>query len=116
MTDQDLIELGLSLGHRRKLKAALGHLAPELENISQDTPLLQPQHAGERRQLTVVFCDLVGSTQLSSRLDPEDLRKVMQQYHGAAAQTIAAHGGYLNDRFYRQQPFAAGTSDVSHAD
>ena len=95
LTDQDLIELGLSLGHRRKLKAALSDLAPELEKALRDTSPLEFQNAGERRQLTVMFCDLVGSTQLSSQLDPEDLRKVMQQYHAAASQTIAGHGGYV---------------------
>jgi len=51
--------------------------------------------AGERRQLTVLFCDLVGSTELSSKLDPEDLREVVRAYQGAAAGAVERFGGHV---------------------
>jgi class 3 adenylate cyclase len=74
LTDQDLKELGVSLGHRRKMLAAI----PELTGAAAATtpaPAVgmepRPQGAAERRQVTVMFCDLVGSTSLSARMDPE---------------------------------------------
>src|SRR5215469_12648979 len=89
LTAEDLIGLGVtSIGHRRKLLAAIAVLrekalaanektasvtAPALMNI----PGVSAPSGAERRQLTVMFCDLVGSTELSARLDPEDLREVI---------------------------------------
>src|ERR1700741_5216351 len=66
LTDQDLKDLGVVLGDRRKMLRAIGAFATEPG----------PQDAAERRQLTILFCDLVGSTALSARLDPEDFRGV----------------------------------------
>src|ERR1700736_6221326 len=84
LTSDDLISIGVtSVGHRRKLLAAIASLgaAPPAATVMaapRDAPA--PADA-ERRQLTVMFCDLVGSTELSARLDPEDLREVIAAYH-----------------------------------
>ena len=88
LTDQDLRDLGVhSLGHRKKLLEAIAELksgdvqatssgAPENQTLSLGTPASE----GERRQLTVMFCDLVGSTALSEKLDPEELRSLLHDY------------------------------------
>jgi hypothetical protein len=81
LTDQDLKELGISLGHRRKMLRAIAELAGTSPTSPQ--PALtepKPQDTAERRQVTVMFSDLVGSTALSARLDPEDLREVISAY------------------------------------
>src|SRR5215831_3043799 len=79
LTDQDLKELGLSLGHRRKILAAIPELAGGAAPMSLQPVLTEPkpQDTAERRQVTVMFSDLVGSTALSARMDPEDLREVI---------------------------------------
>src|SRR5262249_3188620 len=89
LTDQDLEELGMSLGHRRKLLRAISQLDPGALTAVQAA--IQPiQQAGaERRQLTVMFADLVGSTALGARLDPEDLREVIAAYHGCVTGFVA---------------------------
>ena len=79
LTADDLIGLGVtSIGHRRKLLAAIAALRAEAPTpTATPAPRDAPAPAdAERRQLTVMFCDLVGSTALSARLDPEDLREV----------------------------------------
>jgi hypothetical protein len=97
LTDQDFKELGVSLGHRRKLLAAiieLGGLAPS----ASTSPALtepKPQDSAERRQVTVMFSDLVGSTALSSRLDPEDLREVIAAYQKCVAEAVGRFGGFV---------------------
>ena len=76
LSEDDLKELGVLLGHRRILLAAIASFQDQ-ERARQDRePASEPFSRGEaeRRQLTVMFCDLVGSTELSARLDPEDLR------------------------------------------
>src|SRR5215470_6001323 len=82
LTDQDLKEIGVLLGHRRIMLAAISELASTAAPVTSQpaAPLTEPRDA-ERRQLTVMFCDLVGSTALSTRLDPEDLRIVISAYH-----------------------------------
>jgi class 3 adenylate cyclase len=82
LTADDLTALGItSVGHRRRLLdaiAALDHgTAPA---FSESTTMAARPLEAERRQLTVLFCDLVGSTELSARLDPEDLREIMRAY------------------------------------
>src|SRR5271167_2507464 len=74
LTDADLENIGVSLGHRRKLFAAIAELAAAAP-VSPAPALPEPrsQDAAERRQVTVMFSDLVGSTALSARMDPEDL-------------------------------------------
>ncbi len=85
LTDQDLKDLDIVLGDRRKLLRAIREL---------DTRSLTPDSA-ERRQLTLMFCDLVGSTTLSANLDPEDLRVVIGAYHRCCAATIERLGGFV---------------------
>jgi class 3 adenylate cyclase len=78
LTDQDLKDIGVLLGHRRRGLAAITELAGAVPATFQPTAETEPKSnaAAERRQLTVMFCDLVGSTALSGRLDPEDLRGI----------------------------------------
>jgi len=89
LTDQDLKEIGVALGDRRKLLRAIG----ELEAAAAEPSA--PQDGAERRQLTVMFCDLVGSTALSADLDPEDLRAIIGAYHRCCAAVIQGHGGFV---------------------
>jgi class 3 adenylate cyclase/tetratricopeptide (TPR) repeat protein len=94
LSDQDLQELGVSsLGHRRKLLQAIadGGATPAPSEAAPS----RPQGFVERRHLTLLFCDLVGSTALSARLDVEDLREIVNQYHGRCAQAIADFGGVV---------------------
>jgi class 3 adenylate cyclase len=85
LTDQDLKELRLSLGHRRKMLAAIAQLSGAVAAPATPQPEPKPHDTAERRQLTVLFCDLVGSTALSARLDPEDLRSIIGTYHRCCA-------------------------------
>ena len=98
LTAEDLKDLGVGLvGHRRRLLDAIAALrseAPAAEAaVSRDAPA--PGEA-ERRQLTVMFCDLVGSTALSSRLDPEDLREVIAAYHRTVAEIVVGFDGFVS--------------------
>src|SRR5271163_3205152 len=97
LTADDLIGLGVtSIGHRRKLLDAIAALragspipgapVPSTEPVQRDGDAGISASSAERRQLTVMFCDLVGSTALASRLDPEDMREVLGAYHGAVAE------------------------------
>ena len=94
LTADDLISIGVtSVGHRRKLLAAIAALCTEVPTASsRDAPA---QADAERRQLTVMFCDLVGSTELAARLDPEDLREVIAAYHRAVAKIVAGFDGFV---------------------
>ena len=101
LTADDLIGLGVnSIGHRRKLLAAIAALgaAPPATPLPNPPPQAGEGRVGaeaERRQLTVMFCDLVGSTALSARLDPEDLREVIGAYHRCCADLIGEAGGFV---------------------
>jgi predicted ATPase/class 3 adenylate cyclase len=98
LTAEDLIGLGVtSIGHRRKLLAAIAALRAEAPiAVATTAPRDAPVQAdAERRQLTVMFCDLVGSTALSERLDPEDLREVIGAYHRCVADTVGRFGGFV---------------------
>src|SRR6516225_3015352 len=101
LTAEDLKDLGVSLvGHRRRLLDAIAALNP-LSN--PPLPGLVPGITGEggvgaqaeRRQLTVMFCDLVGSTALSAQLDPEDLRGIIGAYHRCVAEIVEGFGGFV---------------------
>src|SRR6266550_4127239 len=84
LTAEDLRELGVaSIGHRRRLLDAIAKLGEALppEPAAFPTQARETSSEGERRQLTLMFCDLVGSTALASRSDPEDLREVVGAYH-----------------------------------
>ena len=96
LTDQDLKELGVSLGHRRKMLRAIAELAgvaPTSPQSGFTEP--KPQDTAERRQVTVMFSDLVGSTALSARMDPEDLREIISAYQKCVAETVHRFGGYV---------------------
>ena len=102
LTADDLKDLGVTLvGHRRKLLAAIAALGTEPPIVAQSAASatsaptsLRPVDA-ERRQLTVMFCDLVGSTALSTRFDPEDLRELIGDYHRAVAETVGRFDGFV---------------------
>jgi class 3 adenylate cyclase len=85
LTDQHLKEIGVSLGHRLQLLRAIAELkgAPD-RGAAAATPAA-PHDTAERRQVTVMFSDLVGSTALSARMDPEDLREVISGYQKCVA-------------------------------
>ena len=97
LTEGDLRGLGISFGHARKLSQAIGTPAKLRTNTPLPTPAAPASLARdpERRQLTVMFCDLVGSTELSTRLDPEELRGLMRRYQEECSDVIARYGGYI---------------------
>jgi class 3 adenylate cyclase/tetratricopeptide (TPR) repeat protein len=102
LTADDLIGLGVtSIGHRRKLLAAIAALRTEPPTGAQSATTATPAATAaatidaERRQLTVMFCDLVGSTALSTRHDPEDLRELIGDYHRAVAETVGRFDGFV---------------------
>ena len=99
LTGEDLRELGVrSIGHRRRLLDAISALGAVLADVASAAAsfAVPPQAEAERRQLTVMFCDLVGSTALSARLDPEDLREVIAAYHRAVAKVVAEADGFVS--------------------
>src|SRR5215471_6119129 len=97
LTDTDLEKIGVSLGHRRKILAAIAELPGT--SLRKDAPAhaveSKPQETAERRQVTVMFCDLVGSTALSARMDPEDLREVISAYQKCVAESVSRFGGFV---------------------
>src|SRR5215469_11792524 len=95
LTDQDLKDLGVSLGHRRKMLRAIAELSGPATPQPTAVTELTAQDFAERRQLTVMFCDLVGSTALSSKLDPEDLRGIIGSYHRCCTDLIERNGGFV---------------------
>ena len=91
LTAGDLKDLGVTLvGHRRRLLDAIAALGAE--PAVADVPV---RAVAERRQLTVMFCDLVGSTALAVRFDPEDLREIEGAYHRIVAETVGRFGGFV---------------------
>jgi len=100
LTAEDLKELGIAaLGHRRRLLTAIAELAgapvgPSPAAVVVPAPPA-PTDVAERRQLTVMFCDLVGSTALSARLDPEDMRQVIRAYQDACSGVVARYDGFV---------------------
>jgi len=105
LTDEDLRELGLSLGHRRLLLKTIKGLAgaPDEPAVfdtsvapSPSTPeRATPRPEAERRQLTVMFVDLAGSTALTARLDPEDMRAVIAGYQNVCSEVIRRYEGHV---------------------
>ena len=97
LTDQHLKDLGVSLGNRLRILRAIRELsvaAPAPDQVPA-RPAQEPLDSAERRQLTVMFCDLVGSTALSARLDPEDMRAIIATYHKCCANLIERDGGFV---------------------
>ena len=91
LTADDLTDLGvISIGHRRKMLAAIAVLR------DKPPPASKKSSTAERRQLTVMFCDLVGSTALSTRFDPEDMREIITAYHRTVAEIVAAADGFVS--------------------
>src|SRR6202048_2746366 len=98
LTENHLREIGIPLGARLKLLKAIAALGARAEATSPSAgvaPSGPPIDVAERRQVTVMFCDLVGSTALSARLDPEDLREVIAAYHKCAGETVGRFGGFV---------------------
>jgi class 3 adenylate cyclase/predicted ATPase len=104
LTAEDLKDLGVSVvGHRRKLLDAIAALrtdavakAPSSDAATtSNAPTISPEDRAERRQITVLFSDLVGSTALSARMDPEDLREVISAYQKCVAETVRRFGGFV---------------------
>jgi class 3 adenylate cyclase len=96
LTAEDLKDLGVSLvGHRRRLLDAIAVFGSPLPTPPPQAGEGRVGAEAERRQLTVMFCDLVGSTELSARLDPEDLREVIAAYHRAVAEIVAGFDGFV---------------------
>ncbi len=97
--EKDFDRLGVLLGHQKKMLRAIAALSPDEVSARQALPPTQqtkqqPADA-ERRQLTVMFCDLVGSTALSSQLDPEDMREVLRAYQEAVTSVVERYDGHV---------------------
>jgi class 3 adenylate cyclase/predicted ATPase len=102
LTDQDFDRLGVSLGHRRRMLRAIRELgASPIAAVTQrqasapTAPEPAPKDTAERRQVTVMFSDLVGSTALAGRMDPEDLREIISAYQKCVAETVERFGGFV---------------------
>src|SRR6202051_4263452 len=101
LTAEDLKDLGVGIvGHRRKLLDAIAALRTDATardpcDAVSSPPSATPQDRAERRQVTVMFSDLVGSTALSARMDPEDLREVISAYQKCVAETVGRFGGFV---------------------
>ncbi|MGB8139561.1 MAG: adenylate/guanylate cyclase domain-containing protein, partial [Pseudolabrys sp.] len=101
LTEDDLEKLGVSLGHRKKLLRAIDAVRParqargttEVSHIGTEAISPVQHRDAEFRQITVMFCDLVGSTQLAEKLDPEDLHKLIDTYRGECSSAIRRYGG-----------------------
>jgi class 3 adenylate cyclase/predicted ATPase len=97
LTEQDLKDLGVLLGHRRKILRAIAELDGGAPALIEAASGLALRDEAERRHLTVMICDLVGSTALSARLDPEDMGAVMEAYHAACVRIVQAYDGFVGD-------------------
>jgi predicted ATPase/class 3 adenylate cyclase len=96
VTEADLEKLGVALGHRKRILRAIAALsAGRFTAAAGALPRAVPPSEAERRQLTVLFCDLVGSTALAVKLDPEDLREVIRGFQDSCAAVITQMGGYI---------------------
>ena len=96
LTNQDLEKLGVPLGHRKRLLKAIASLGVTEQTEAKTPTSIRPRtDVAERRQVTVIFSDLVGSTALSARMDPEDLREVISAYQTRVAETVGRFGGFV---------------------
>src|SRR6187549_1811683 len=105
LNDGDLASLGVVLGHRKRLLRAISKLSQSREgdgleplpfpNSQETKPSPSDRDQSERRQLTVMFCDLVRSTELARRLDPEDLQAAIRRFLDACSEAISRFNGYI---------------------
>lgn len=105
LNDEDLTSLGVLLGHRKKLLRAVAQLSQgsgldlaqsvAMPASTARTPPTFVRDQAERRQLTVMFCDLVGSTALARRLDPEDVQEIIRRFLDACSQAVGRFNGYV---------------------
>src|SRR5215831_13693584 len=103
LNEEDLRELGISLGHRKVLLAAIAELkelalsdartATSVQGLQPGLP--SPTDPAERRLVSILFCDLVGSTALARRLDPEDMRVLLRSYQDRVAGAVTRYGGHV---------------------
>ena len=114
LTDDDLKELGLSLGHRKRLLRAVSD-APSAYAEPAEAPVAAAEIAGERRQVTVLFADLAGFTQLSNRLDAEKVHALLNRYFAVVDGVIGRHGGHV-DKHIGDGLMAVFGAPVAHAD
>ena len=94
LTEEDLKDLGVLLGHRRKILRAIAEL-PAAPAPAETATEPVPRDEAERRQLTLMFCDLVGSTALSARLDPEEMWAVIASYQACIGEVIGRYQGMI---------------------
>src|SRR5260370_12745076 len=95
LSDGDLEQLGLSLGNRRRLLKAIAGRGAEAAQLKPSSPEGSGSNDAERRQVTVLFADMVGSTALSGKVDPELLGDLIRRYQDAAAGAIGRYGGFV---------------------
>jgi class 3 adenylate cyclase/tetratricopeptide (TPR) repeat protein len=100
LSEADLAGLGISLGHRKKMLHAIAGLQANDSAPAPSSPNAAREHdsqtdSGERRQLTILFCDLVGSTALSREMDPEQLRELMHRYQQTCGQVVQRYDGHV---------------------
>jgi class 3 adenylate cyclase len=100
LTEVDLEKMGIPLGDRKRLMRAISALvagSPRAVTKTDIGEIAQNGQGAERRHLTVMICDLVGSTALTARLDPEDMGAVIDAYHAACARITLSYDGFLAD-------------------
>ncbi len=114
LTNEDLKEMGLSLGRRKKLLKAITETV-DATNIKDDTSFGNPEISGRRRQVTILFADLAGYTQLSSKLDPEEMHNLLNAYFTAVDQIIEEQGGTV-DKHIGDGVMAVFGAPVAHSD
>jgi hypothetical protein len=112
LTDQDLKDIGIPLGHRRKMLAAIIKMTGTAPATPAATPATEPKpkDTAERRHVTVMFCDLVGSTSISAGLDAEDWRNLVGSYLDAASAAVAEMGGHVVKKLGDGMPSAQSGS------
>ena len=93
LTEQDLKELEIPLGHRRKLLRAIADYQNPPSSVA--VPKGSSDDSAQRRQMTIMFCDLVGSTALSATMDPEDMRRIISAYQSCIADIVGRHQGMV---------------------
>ena len=94
LSEADLEKIGVLLGHRKIMLKAIAELRPPAPQTPAQTAAVVSD-AAERRQLTVMFCDLVGSTALSARFDPEELREEIRAYQNAVSGVVTRYDGFV---------------------